>query len=130
MAHLPQSMQIAGSQIGISWAIARFSNFVRGPAAVARHLRSMLRGRPEHHTGHNPAGALAILALLGLALVITVSGWATFNDVGGKWLEETHELVANLMLLLAGVHIGAVVLSSLMHRENLVGAMVTGRKRA
>jgi cytochrome b len=79
---------------------ARFSNFVRGPAAVTRYLRSIVRGEPEHHTGHNPAGALAIVALLGLAVAITASGWATF-DVGGKWLEEFHE-AANLMLAVVG----------------------------
>ena len=48
---------------------ARFANFVRGPAAVARYLGAMLRGRPEHHVGHNPAGALAIVAMLALAAV-------------------------------------------------------------
>ena len=59
---------------------ARFSSFVRGPAAVARYVGAMLRGQPEHHTGHNPAGALAIVALLGLTLAVTASGWATFNE--------------------------------------------------
>ena len=39
---------------------ARFSSFVRGPAAIARYLRGLVGGRPEHHAGHNPAGALAI----------------------------------------------------------------------
>lgn len=107
---------------------ARFASFVRGPGAVARYAGAMLRGRPERHTGHNPAGALAILALLALALVLTASGWATYNELGGEWLEETHEAVANLMMALVVVHIAAVVLSSWLHRENLVGAMISGRK--
>src|SRR6478672_9751097 len=46
---------------------ARFAAFVRGPAAVASYLRSLLRNAPEHHAGHNPAGALAIVAMLLLA---------------------------------------------------------------
>ena len=107
---------------------ARFSNFVRGPAAVLRYLRSLLIGRPEHHVGHNPAGALAIVALLALTLGVAASGWAVFNDVGGEWLEELHELSANLMLLIVVVHIAAVALSSWLHRENLIGAMISGRK--
>ena len=107
---------------------ARFSNFVRGPAAVARYVRAMLRGRPEHHTGHNPAGALVILALLGLTLAITASGWATFNETGGEWLEEVHELSSNVMLAVVGIHIAGVLLASRLHHENLIGAMITGRK--
>jgi len=108
---------------------ARFTSFVRGPAAVLKYLRSLLQGRPEHHTGHNPAGALAILALLGLAAVLVASGWATYNEIGGEWLEEAHELVANSMLALVGVHIAAVLLSSRAHGENLVASMIHGRKR-
>jgi cytochrome b len=107
---------------------ARFANFVRGPAAVKRYLASLLRGKPEHYTGHNPAGALAIVALLGATLIVTAAGWATYNELGGEWLEELHEGAANAMLALVGVHIGGVVVSSLLHKENLVGAMISGRK--
>jgi cytochrome b len=107
---------------------ARFSSFVRGPAAAARYVGAALRGRPEHYTGHNPAGALAIIALLLLALAVTATGWAHFNDIGGHWLEDVHETAANLMLAVVGVHLAGVLLGSWLHRENLVGAMVTGRK--
>ncbi|OOG39914.1 cytochrome b/b6 domain-containing protein [Polaromonas sp. A23] len=107
---------------------ARFSTFVRGPRAVAGYLRAMVRGRPEHHVGHNPAGALAIVALLGLAALIAATGWATYNDVGGGWLEDLHELAANTMLAVVGLHIAGVVVASWLHRENLVRAMVTGYK--
>lgn len=108
---------------------ARFANFVRGPRAVARYLGAMVRGKPEHDTGHNPAGAIAVLALLALALVVGVSGWATYNEVGGKWLEEAHEVSANLMLVIVLIHIAAVIVTSWLHHENLVRAMITGSKR-
>ncbi len=107
---------------------ARFASFVRGPAAVANYIRSIVRGRPEHYTGHNPAGAIAIIALLGLTVAITASGWATYNDTGGKWLEELHEAGANIMLAVVIVHIGGAIVSSWLHRENLIGAMISGRK--
>lgn len=107
---------------------SRFTQFVRGPAALMRYLGAALRGRPEHYAGHNPAGALAIMALLGLALAVTASGWALYNDMGGDAMEEVHEAIANGMLVLVGVHVAAVLLSSRLHHENLVGAMITGRK--
>jgi len=107
---------------------ARFASFVRGPMAVLNYLRSLPGPRPEHHVGHNPAGALAIVALLLLALAVVASGWALYADVGGDWLEEMHEAAAQLMLLMVGVHVAGVVVSSWLHRENLVRAMFTGRK--
>lgn len=107
---------------------ARFASFVRGPAAVMRYLRSLLSGQPEHHVGHNPAGAIAIVLMLLLGGMVVASGWATYNEVGGEWLEELHEGAANAMLALVGVHVLAVALSSWLHRENLVRAMVTGTK--
>ena len=109
---------------------ARFASFVRGPRAVVRYLRSILRGTPEHHAGHNPAGAIAIVALLALAAFVTLTGWATYGELGGHWLEETHEAIATAMLAVVGVHVAGVVAGSFLHRENLVAAMITGRKAA
>ena len=111
---------------------ARFTAFVRGPSAVARYVRSIVRHEPEHHTGHNPAGALASVALLALAALITFTGWANYDEIAlpwpAQWMEELHEGAASVMLALVGVHVLAVVLSSRLHRENLARAMVTGRK--
>ena len=109
---------------------ARFANFVRGPRAVGRYLRSLLASRPEHHVGHNPAGAVAIVVLLVLGLVAIASGWAVYNDLGGEWLEEAHEFLAGAMLAVVGIHLAGVAVASWLHRENLVRAMLTGRKNA
>lgn len=109
---------------------ARFADFVRGPSAAWRYVVALLQGRPEHHAGHNPAGALAIVALLVGIGVTAASGWATYNDVGGEWLEELHEGAATLLLAVVVVHVVGVVVGSLAHRENLVAAMFTGRKKA
>ena len=108
---------------------ARFGNFVRGPQAVLRYLQSLLRGKPAHSIGHNPAGAVAIVLLLALGLGIVASGWAIYNDVGGEWLGDVHEFIANAMLLVVGVHLVGVASASWLHRENLVRSMVTGTKR-
>ncbi len=108
---------------------ARFASFVRGPAAVKRYLMSMLQGRPAHYTGHNPAGALAMVAMLALSLLVGLTGWATYHEVWGGWTEDLHEVAANAMLALVGVHVAAALLTSWVHRENLVKAMFTGFKR-
>lgn len=134
MVHVTLGYTMAGLvAFRILWGLvgtryARFSSFVRGPSAIVAYVRGILQGKPEHHTGHNPAGALAIVALLGLTIVITASGWGTFNEIGGKWLEEGHEIAANVMLALVGAHILGALVSSWLHRENLIGAMISGRK--
>ncbi len=107
---------------------ARFSDFVRGPRAVLAYLRSLRGGQPEHHVGHNPAGALAIVVLLGLTLLTALSGWAGEAELAGEWLTELHEGVANLMMAVVLVHIAGVIVGSRLHHENLVASMFTGRK--
>lgn len=109
---------------------ARFSSFVRGPSCVARYVGALLRGRPQHYTGHNPAGAVAIVAMLGLAAAVVVSGWATYATAAGEAFEEVHEAIASVMLAVVGVHIAGVLAASWLHRENLVRSMITGRKPA
>lgn len=109
---------------------ARFASFVRGPRAALAYLRSQLGPKPQHHIGHNPAGALAIVGLLILVVLTAATGWATYGDLGGGWLEELHEASANALLILVGVHLAGVAIGSLIHRENLVRAMFTGRKAA
>jgi len=134
LAHVTLGYTMAGLvAFRIVWGVvgtrhARFANFVRGPAAVARYASALLKGQPERHTGHNPAGALAIAALLVLTLAVAASGWAAFNGVGGRWLAEAHEGAAALMLAVVGIHVAAVLLSSWLHRDNLIAAMISGRK--
>jgi cytochrome b len=107
---------------------ARFASFVRGPRAVLGYLRSLVGRNPEHHTGHNPAGALAIVGLLVLIAITAASGFASYHELGGEWLEELHEGAANGMMLLVIVHVLGVVVGSVVHQENLVRSMFTGRK--
>lgn len=107
---------------------ARFVDFVRGPSSVKAYLLSLLRLEPSHHVGHNPAGGWAIVLLVGLGIVTGLAGWAIYNDLGGHLLEELHEGLAATMLTVVVIHLAGVASGSLLHGENLVRAMITGRK--
>ena len=110
---------------------ARFSDFVRPPRVVLGYLRDMMRGRARRYIGHNPAGGAMIVALILAVGATSITGWMMTLDRfwGYEWVEELHEAAANLSLLLVGGHILGVVVSSWAHGENLVKAMITGRKR-
>jgi cytochrome b len=110
---------------------ARFSQFVRGPATVMRYLRAMLGGREARHIGHNPAGGAMVLVLLAAMAATALTGWMMTTDAyfGVDWVQRLHGLIAHGLLLLVFAHIGGVVLACWRHRENLVAAMITGRKR-
>jgi cytochrome b len=111
---------------------ARFADFVRSPGAVYGYLRDVALFKPRRYIGHNPAGGAMILLLLLLVLVTAISGWLSETDrfFGAGWVEAVHAGGANLLIGLIVLHVGGVILSSLMHGENLIRAMFTGRKPA
>jgi cytochrome b len=108
---------------------ARFAAFAFGPRAVLRYFASIATLNPVRYVGHTPGGAWAIWLMLALGVLVGASGYATYNDLGGEWLEDAHGALAWTFLAAVVVHVGGVVLSSVLHRENLVGSMITGRKR-
>ena len=109
---------------------ARFRSFLFKPGELVVYLTSLARGNPLHYAGHNPAGSVAIWLLLALGIVSGLAGVLLFQNFGGHAMEELHEALSFAMLSVVGVHIAGVAVSSLMHRENLVRAMITGRKQA
>lgn len=119
---------------------ARFVNFVRGPLAMARYVSG------KHDTpvvGHNPLGALSVVALLLLLGAQTVFGlFASDTDglaygplnslVGSEAAEKLtglHHLGFNVILAVVVIHVVAVVFYLTIKRDNLIGPMITGRKR-
>jgi len=110
---------------------ARFSDFVRSPFVVLGYLNDMLRCREPRYIGHNPVGGAMIIALLLGICGLGLTGWMMTTNAfwGVEWVEEVHEVLANAVLASVALHVLGVLVASLRHRENLVAAMVTGRKR-
>ena len=111
---------------------SRFGNSVQSLRTVLRHLRQLARGQSGRYLGLNPAGAAMSYALLVLLAVSTVSGWMQITErfFGVDWVEQLHTWSSNLVLVLAVVHVLGVLLACALQKENLVRAMITGKKRA
>lgn len=120
---------------------ARFSDFVVSPAATFRYLQELLGGRSQPHTGHDPAGAVMILALLFSLLTTALSGMSLFAMEGSGPLAHTfvaswpdrlmvdvHQFSSEFTLWLVIAHVSGVLLTSALHRRNLVKAMISGSK--
>ena len=121
------AFRLAWGLVGTRYA--RFSSFPLSLRRVVSYFRSLLTRSPQHYAGHNPAGSWAIYAMLAMAILAGATGYAAYNEIGGEWLAELHEGAASAMLGLVLIHIGGVILSSLIHRENLVEAMLSGYKQ-
>ena len=118
---------------------ARFSDFVYSPARVLGYLTDMVRGRQRHYLGHNPAGGAMILMLLASLIATVATGLPLLGAEDGAMVagaeaeelwEEAHEFFANFTLFLVVIHVTGVLVGGWLHRENLVRAMITGRKQA
>jgi cytochrome b len=111
---------------------ARFTDFVPGWRAFRHYAGLLVKRKEPRYLGHNPAGAVMMLALLALAFLCGLTGWMMGLDRfwGVLWVETLHEITAYLILAAAVLHVTGAVTESVRHRENLILSMITGRKRA
>ena len=119
---------------------SRFGDFVRPWDAIAAHARQLLRLNPPRSVGHNPIGGWMIVALMTVLAIIVGTGlFAASRRLSGPladWLPlgmaraaaEIHETAFNVLLVLVTIHVLGVVIDMVLNRENLIGAMWTGRK--
>lgn len=136
---------------------ARFRDFIYSPREIAGYLKGVFTGKPRHYLGHNPAGGLMVIILLLSLSATCISGLKAYGEEGHgplagdllvsaayangddeeenrgekkgeEFWEEVHEVFVNVTLILIAAHIAGVVASSYLHKENLIKAMITGRK--
>ncbi len=110
---------------------ARFSAFPPSIGAALTHVADTLTGRAKPHLSHNPLGALMVYALWGLLAAVSLTGVAMETDAlwGMEAVEDVHEAAANLLMILAALHVAGVVIESKLSGVNLARAMIDGIKR-
>ncbi len=109
---------------------ARFADWFPTPRRVRAHLGALLRGEVPAHAGHNPLGALMMLALMAMVLGLGLTGWLQGTDAfwGVEWVQELHEGLAETLVWLAALHAAAALVMGRIERTRLVKAMFTGVK--
>ncbi len=123
---------------------ARFSRFVKGPGAILSYTAKLLKPDYRATFGHNPLGALSVIAIL-LALIAQVGFGLFASDTDGlesgplspyvsyevsQDAGDLHEEAFNILLILIGLHIAAIVFYLVAKRINLIGPMITGSRMA
>lgn len=124
---------------------ARFSHFLRWPGAVLRYFAGLARGEKRFYLGHNPAGAYMIVALLAVVAAQALTGLysadqdrlivsgplaRTVSDAAVDFAALWHHRIFDLLLVLVLLHVGANLAYTLLKGDNLIAAMITGRKPA
>ena len=128
------AFRIVWGMLGSTYA--RFAQFAPTPAKIRAYLRGELRTN-----GHNPLGALSVFALLGLLIVQTATGLVSNDDIAfygplfdlaGRELSNKltgiHHQLSNVLMILAALHVIAVLFYVLHRKQDLVKPMITGWK--
>lgn len=121
---------------------ARFRSFLRGPGAIIGYARGMFRRAPSHWPGHNPLGALSVVAMLvalsvqvGTGLISDPLDYVNYGPLSDKVDSDTarkavgwHRLGGNIIFLLVVVHLAVILFYRLWKNEDLIRPMITGWK--
>ena len=122
---------------------SRLTRLLNSPRTIFAYLGKLFRREPDHLVGHNPIGALSVVAMLFLLLVQTGLGLFA-ADIDGiyegplsflvdyetaRQISGLHYQIADVLLVLIGLHIAAVLFHLIYKRENLITAMFTGYGR-
>lgn len=120
----------------------RFKSFFPTPGSIRCYLASVLKREPSGTPGHNPLGALSVYALLLVVIAQAISGLFSkaedffeaaplhpyVSDTVAGFLESWHHTLPTVILILVGLHVGAIVFYFVWKRENLITPMIHGWK--
>ena len=125
----------------LAWGVmgstyARFATFVRGPQTIRAYLQGQWHG-----VGHNPLGALSVLAMLAVLLAQGITGLFSNDDIAFKgpyaalvssdtstWISGLHETNFAILATVVALHVAAIVFYARVKKDNLVMPMVRGYK--
>lgn len=110
---------------------ARFASFFPTPHRVMHHLSEMKHRRFDRREGHNPLGGAMVIALMFMLAIVSLSGWMLNWDMfwGEDWVEEVHEVSAELTMILVVVHVSAVIIMGRFSGIPLIRTMLTGKRK-
>ena len=106
---------------------ARLSGLWRKLQGLPAWVNGLKVGTPNWRLAQNLLLAFSVVALLALIAPLTLSGWGTYNEWAGEWLEDVHEFFGNALLAVVLAHIALIVGLSVLRRRNQITPMVTGR---
>jgi cytochrome b len=133
LVHVTLGYTLAGLLVfRIVWGLfgprqARLSALWRKLAGLPAWFQGLKRGQPAWRQGQNLLMAFAIAGLVLLTVPLTLSGYATYQEWGGDWLEEVHEFFGNTLLVLVLAHLALITVLSVVRRQNQALPMWRGR---
>ncbi|MEO1731525.1 MAG: cytochrome b/b6 domain-containing protein [Pseudomonadota bacterium] len=120
---------------------ARFGSFVKGPRGVLAYLTGKA-GAAADAIGHNPIGALSVLALLGFMAIQVSTGLVAGDPYDGATgplnslvsiatadaLTQWHEWFYWVVLGMVVLHLSAIFFYAVVKQNDLLSPMISGRK--
>ncbi|WP_281176486.1 cytochrome b/b6 domain-containing protein [Phenylobacterium immobile] len=121
---------------------SRFRAFFKGPRATLAYLRTLSSRAPSTTVGHNPLGALSIVAILASLIVQITAGLFAVDVDGfesgplsylvsfeqGRVAAKIHGVNFTILQILAALHVAAIIFYLVYKRTNLIGPMISGRR--
>lgn len=140
LIHVNAGYVVAGLLLArIIWGLmktryASFHAFPLNPIHAAKYLWRLMHGRGRRFLGHNPAGSVVIYIMLFCGGITVISGYLLYSQgwrlEDPSLLEDIHYYIAWAWLILVIVHVLGVITESIVHKDNLIKAMITGCKRS